>query len=113
MSEHLCGVYRGLCTDARDPETRGRVKVKVPALMGDTELADWAEPCWPPGWGSKTSPVKDHVFTDNDTGVGAGGNATETLKHELRQKTPLPGDLVWVLFEEGDVDRPVWMGVAG
>lgn len=39
------GKYRGLVTDNSDPTTRGRVKVKVPAVLGDLE--SWAMPCLP------------------------------------------------------------------
>ena len=39
------GKYRGLVTDNSDPTSRGRLKVKVPALLGDLEV--WAMPCVP------------------------------------------------------------------
>jgi hypothetical protein len=26
-------------------------------------------------------------------------------------EVPAPGSMVWIAFEEGDVDRPVWLGV--
>jgi len=39
------GKYRGTVTDTQDPTTRGRVKVKVPAVLGDLE--SWAMPCVP------------------------------------------------------------------
>jgi uncharacterized protein involved in type VI secretion and phage assembly len=34
------GVYRAIVTEARDPEARGRVRIKVPGLSGDEEM--WA-----------------------------------------------------------------------
>lgn len=39
------GKYRGLVTDNNDPTNRGRVKVHVPAVLGDLE--SWAMPCIP------------------------------------------------------------------
>jgi uncharacterized protein involved in type VI secretion and phage assembly len=39
------GKYRGLVTDNQDPTNRGRVKVRVPAVLHDLEV--WAMPCLP------------------------------------------------------------------
>ena len=39
------GKYRGTVTDNADPSQRGRVKVRVPAVLGDVEA--WAMPCVP------------------------------------------------------------------
>ena len=39
------GKYRGVVTDNADPTSRGRLKVKVPAVLGDLEV--WAMPCVP------------------------------------------------------------------
>src|SRR5262249_1712794 len=39
------GKHRGEVTDNDDPQTMGRLKVKVPSVLGDTEL--WAMPCVP------------------------------------------------------------------
>lgn len=39
------GKYRGVVVDNRDPTWRGRLQVKVPAVMG--EQAVWALPCTP------------------------------------------------------------------
>src|SRR2546421_362003 len=39
------GKYRGLVVDNIDPTHRGRLQVKVPAVMGEETL--WAEPCAP------------------------------------------------------------------
>lgn len=41
------GKYRGVVTDHDDPARRGRVKVRVPAVMGEEEV--WALPCAPYG----------------------------------------------------------------
>lgn len=39
------GKYRGTVTDNADSTSRGRVKVRVPAVLGDLEV--WAMPCVP------------------------------------------------------------------
>ena len=39
------GKYRGTVTDNNDSTNRGRVKVRVPAVLGDLEI--WALPCLP------------------------------------------------------------------
>lgn len=39
------GKYRGTATALDDPEKLGRVRVRVPAVLGDAEL--WALPCVP------------------------------------------------------------------
>jgi uncharacterized protein involved in type VI secretion and phage assembly len=39
------GKYRGTVTDNNDPTQRARLKVRVPAVLGDLEV--WAMPCVP------------------------------------------------------------------
>ncbi len=45
MESHFYGKYRGLVVDNEDPTKRGRLKVRVPAVMGEEEV--WALPCAP------------------------------------------------------------------
>ncbi|TMQ06589.1 MAG: baseplate assembly protein [Deltaproteobacteria bacterium] len=46
MKSRRYGKYRGVVTDNDDAGThRGRLKVKVPSVLGDLEV--WAEPCVP------------------------------------------------------------------
>ena len=42
---HFFGKYRGTVSDNADPTSRGRLKVKVPAVLGAVEV--WAMPCVP------------------------------------------------------------------
>ncbi len=42
---HFLGKYRGTVSDNADPTNRGRLKVKVPAVLGTVEV--WAMPCVP------------------------------------------------------------------
>jgi Type VI secretion system/phage-baseplate injector OB domain len=81
MGEPVFGKYRGTVTGTDDPEMRGRLRVKVPALMGDSEL-EWAMPCVPYGGAAK---------------VGS-------------YWIPPEGALVWVEFEQGNISFPIWSG---
>ena len=42
---HYFGKYRGTVSDNADPTSRGRLKVRVPAVLADVEV--WAMPCVP------------------------------------------------------------------
>jgi uncharacterized protein involved in type VI secretion and phage assembly len=80
MSQTFYGKYRGVVTDNKDPLMTGRVKARVPDVMGDKETG-WAMPCAPFG------------------GSGVGFFALPTV-----------GAGVWIEFEHGDPDYPVWSG---
>ena len=80
MSETFYGKYRGVVTDIKDPLMTGRLKARVPDVMEDKETG-WAMPCAPFG------------------GSGAGFFAL-----------PKVGAGVWIEFEHGDPDYPVWSG---
>jgi uncharacterized protein involved in type VI secretion and phage assembly len=45
IRSHHFGKYRGEVTDNADPNKRGRLKVKVPAVLASVEM--WAVPCVP------------------------------------------------------------------
>ncbi len=74
------GKYRGIVTSVSDPLMTGRIKARVPDVTGSDETG-WALPCAPFG-GSKTG------FFALPT-VGAG---------------------VWIEFEHGNPDYPIWTG---
>lgn len=74
------GKYRGTVTDNQDPRYLGRVKMKVPEILGDVETG-WALPCSP------------------YAGDGCGLHAI-----------PAPGALVLAEFEAGDPSRPLFTG---
>lgn len=80
MNNAFYGKYRGTVTDIKDPLMMGRVRARVPDVMGDKE-SGWAMPCAPFG------------------GNGAGFFAL-----------PKEGAGVWIEFEHGDPDFPVWSG---
>lgn len=79
---HFYGKYRGFVADNRDPEKRGRVKVRVPSALGEQETG-WALPCSP-----------------------FGG-----LPNQGLFMVPEIDAQIWVEFEEGNIDQPIWVGV--
>ena len=75
------GKYRGQVTDNSDPNNLGRVKAKVPRLLGDEECG-WALPAFAYGGASEQG-----LFAVPDVGAG-----------------------VWIEFEGGDLSYPIWSG---
>jgi hypothetical protein len=75
------GKYRAVVTDDQDPETRGRLRLRIPSVLADTETS-WAEPVIP-----------------------FGGTADVGLF-----LIPPVQAIVWAEFEEGDLNRPLWAG---
>lgn len=75
------GKYRGFIRDVKDPEKKGRVRCQVPAVLGTELLTDWAWPCG--AW------------------YGGGEDYGDF-------KVPPVGSAVYVEFEAGDVNRPLW-----
>jgi uncharacterized protein involved in type VI secretion and phage assembly len=74
------GIYRGKVEQNIDPEQRGRLQVSVPAVTGGGTL-NWALPSVP--------------FSGSSVGVWA---------------IPPTGANVWVQYEGGNPDLPVWTG---
>lgn len=77
------GKYRGTVAVNLDPENRGRLQVMVPDVLGLLP-SSWAECCAP--------------FSGT---LGAAAGAF---------MIPPVGAAVWVEFEHGDPDRPIWTG---
>lgn len=75
------GKYRGFVTDNKDPEKRGRVRTRVPSVLGGAETG-WALPCLPFGG------LADQGFF----------------------MIPELGAQLWVEFEEGNLSHPIWCG---
>jgi uncharacterized protein involved in type VI secretion and phage assembly len=76
----LYGKYRGTVTNNVDPEQIGRIQVIVPDVAGFLP-GSWAMPCLPVA------------------GINMGLFAV-----------PVIGSKVWVEFERGDIDYPIWTG---
>jgi uncharacterized protein involved in type VI secretion and phage assembly len=80
MTEKKYGKYRGVVLNNIDPEQRGRLLIQVPDVLG-LGISSWALPCMPL------------------SGMQMG-----------TYFVPLIGAGVWVEFEGGDVDFPIWTG---
>jgi len=74
------GKYRGVVTNNNDPGLMGRIKARVPDVLGNNE-SGWAMACTP--------------FAGSGTGFFA---------------LPSVGAGVWIEFEQGDPDYPIWAG---
>jgi hypothetical protein len=77
------GKYRGMVVNNVDPEFRGRLLVQVPDVLGVVP-SSWAEPCVPLA-GPTGPPMGVYLVPP----IGAG---------------------VWVEFEQGDPEYPIWVG---
>ena len=80
MSNPLYGKYRGTVANNIDPLQIGRIQVMVPDVAGFVP-GTWAMPCVP------LAGINNGVFT-----------------------VPIIGSGVWVEFERGDPDYPIWVG---
>ena len=80
--DRFFGKYEGVVTNATDPKRIGRIRAKVPAVLGDVLESGWALPCVPAGGGKE----RGLLFL------------------------PQVGDTVWIEFAAGDVSRPIWVG---
>lgn len=74
------GKYRGMVVNNIDPMQLGRIQVMVPDVS-NIMLSSWAMPCLPVGG------LQMGMFT-----------------------VPMIGAGVWVEFEQGDPDYPIWTG---
>ena len=74
------GPYRGTVENNIDPMLLGRMQVSVPAVLGEGKLS-WAMPCLP--------------YAGSGVGLFV---------------IPPVGANVWVEFEGGDTDYPIWSG---
>lgn len=75
------GKYRAFIADNEDPETRGRCKLTIPSVLGET-VSDWALPCFAYGGGQ-----------------GFGVIAVPPVDAQVVAE-----------FMEGDISSPLWTG---
>jgi uncharacterized protein involved in type VI secretion and phage assembly len=79
-AQRFYGKYRGLVVNNVDPMQLGRIQVMTPDVS-NIMLSSWAMPCLPVGG------LQMGMFT-----------------------VPMIGSGVWVEFEQGDPDYPIWTG---
>jgi hypothetical protein len=80
QTDRFYGKYRGLVAVNVDPQNQGRLKAVVPEVLG-TMPTNWCLPCTP------YAGTMAGLFT-----------------------IPMIGTGVWIEFEAGDVNRPIWTG---
>jgi hypothetical protein len=83
QSDDFPGLYRGTVAINVDPEFRGRLLLTIPDVLSFVP-STWAEPCTPLA-GPTGPPMGVYMVPPIGTGV-------------------------WVMFEHGDVNKPVWLG---
>jgi hypothetical protein len=76
------GKHRGFVTDNADPQNQGRLRVSVPSIFGPDVVTGWALPCAAHGGADDQG-----LFFVPEVGAG-----------------------VWVEFEAGDLEYPIWVG---
>lgn len=76
------GKHRGFVVDNEDPAKLGRLKLKVPSVLGGDVVTGWALPCTPYGGAADQGFL---FIPEREAGV-------------------------WVEFEEGDLEFPIWVG---
>ena len=81
-SGRFYGKYRGLVTNIKDPNSMGRIKFSCPEVFGSADV----ESAWALPWVT--------CAYDN------GGDIA----------LPKIGETVWVELEQGNANRPIWVG---
>lgn len=80
VGEKFYGKYRGTVVNNLDPLQLGRIQVMVPDVLG-LSVSSWAMPCVP------IAGKQQGIFVLPQVGAG-----------------------VWVEFEQGEPDYPIWVG---
>jgi len=82
--ETFPGIYRAFVRSNKDPQTRARLRVEIPMIHSEGTSVNslpWADCC----------------------NLAAGPNKAALY-------LPKVGDVVWIMFEHGNPQYPVWMG---
>jgi uncharacterized protein involved in type VI secretion and phage assembly len=82
VEQRYYGKYRGFVVDNKDPAQLGRLRLRVPSVLGTDVVTGWASACVP-----------------------FGGAADQGFLFIPDRKAG-----VWVEFEEGDLEFPIWVG---
>lgn len=82
IERRFFGKYRGWVVDNEDPARLGRLRLSVPSVLGPDVVTGWASPCSPYGGAADQG-----LFLVPERAAG-----------------------VWVEFEEGDLEFPLWVG---
>ena len=82
VERRFYGKYRGFVVNNMDPKRLGRLTLRVPSVLGSDVVTGWAMPCVPYG-----GQENQGFWCIPEVGAG-----------------------VWVEFEEGDLEFPIWVG---
>jgi uncharacterized protein involved in type VI secretion and phage assembly len=82
VEHRFFGKYTAFVKDNADPENRGRLRLNIPSVLGPDVISGWALPCAPFGGAAGQG---FFFIPDQDAGV-------------------------WVEFEAGNPDYPIWVG---
>ncbi len=82
VEQRFYGKHRGFVVENDDPEQLGRLRLKIPSVLGNEVVTGWAMPCLPYGGSDNLGLL---FIPEIDAGV-------------------------WVEFEEGDLEFPIWVG---
>lgn len=82
VENRFYGKYRAVVVENADPENRGRLQLTIPRVLGKDVVSPWALPCVPYG-----GAVDQGFFF-----------------------IPEKESVVWVEFEAGLLDYPIWVG---
>lgn len=100
FDKRFFGIYRGVVSDSNDPEGRGRARILVPQVLGQS-ITDWAEPVG--GAISQTSWPYGTFYTTGDQPIGVNTATvinTSWVEGDAN-KTYLDGSKIYV-EETGD-----------
>src|SRR3972149_5375146 len=88
FSDKFPGIYRATVMDNNDPLKYGRIKAKIYPMLSEvsTENLPWCVPMYP-------------IFEGAGNGIGYFA-------------IPDVGTNVFIMFEQGDINQPVYMGEA-
>jgi uncharacterized protein involved in type VI secretion and phage assembly len=82
VEHRFFGKYTAFVKDNADPENRGRLRLQIPSVLGNSVISGWALPCAPFGGMNGQG---FFFVPDKEAGV-------------------------WVEFEAGNPDFPIWVG---
>lgn len=89
VESRFYGKYLGFLVDNQDPQRRGRLRLRVPEVLGEV-VSGWAEPCLPYGGGPNFGAYQIPPVTRDADGDYATG--------------------IWVEFIAGNPQFPLWTG---
>jgi len=105
------GIYRGTCYDNSDPQNINRIKVICPQVLS-TNPSNWASAVNPVTGNSTHTAHTDSIVSGTASSGTAHTHAVVlNASHSSHTSVPNIGQGVWVMFEGGDVNFPVWLGV--